>query len=196
MKRGKRVYEIKVSLRGSRPLIWRRFHVLNDVTLFRFHNILQLVMGWTNSHLHQFVVGQTYYGEPDPEYGADHEDDRHTRLLRVLHQPQDRIVYRYDFGDGWEHDIVLERVADPDSAAQYPFVLAAGGACPPEDVGGIGGYYEFLRALGDPRHPQHRDMKAWWGGAFDPSRFDIRVRNEALARGRRRKRQTFGSVTG
>jgi len=185
VKRGKKVYELQVSLRGSQSLIWRRVQVLNDITLFRFHNILQLVMGWTNSHLHQFLVGQTYYGEPDPEYGADHEDVRRVRLSRVLRKPQDAMVYEYDFGDGWEHDIVLERIVDPDPGAQYPFILAAEGACPPEDVGGIEGYYEFLRALANPRHPQHRDMKAWWGGPFDTKLYAIRARNEALVRRRR-----------
>lgn len=179
------VYELKVSLRGSQPLIWRRFQVLNDITLFRFHNILQLVMGWTNSHLHQFVAGHTRYGEPDPEYGVDYEDDRRVRLSRVLRKPQDAMTYEYDFGDGWEHDIVLERIVDPDQGAQYPSILVAEGACPPEDVGGIGGYYEFPRALANPRHPQHRDMKAWWGGPFDPKLYDIRARNEALVRRRR-----------
>jgi hypothetical protein len=185
MRRVKVVYELKVSLRGSQPLIWRRFQVANDITLFRLHNILQLVMGWTNSHLHQFLVGHTYYGEPDPECGDDYEDDRRVRLSRVLRRPRDAMVYDYDFGDGWQHDIVLERIVELDPGAQYPYILAAEGACPPEDVGGIGGFYEFLRALADPRHPEHHDMKAWWGGPFDPKLYDIRARNEALVRRRR-----------
>jgi len=185
MKRGKQVYELKVSLRGSRPLIWRRFQVLNDVTLFRLHGILQIVMGWTDSHLHQFLAGQIYYREPDPEYGADHKDDRRTRLSRVLRRPKDAMVYEYDFGDGWEHIVVLARIVEPVPGTQYPVILAAEGACPPEDVGGIGGYNQFLQTMANPRHPEHREMMAWWGGPFDQNLYDIGARNEALVRRRR-----------
>jgi len=185
MKRGRQVYELKVSLRGSRPLIWRRFQALNDITLFRLHNILQIVMGWTDSHLHQFLAGQIYYGKPNPEYGADHEDDKRTRLSHVLRKPLDAMVYKYDFGDGWEHIVVLVCIFEPVAGAQYPVILAAEGACPPEDVGGIGGYYQFLHTMANPRHPEHREMMAWWGGPFDPKLYDIRARNEALMRRRR-----------
>ena len=185
MNRGRLVYELKVSLRGSRPLIWRRFLVLNDITLFRLHSILQIVMGWTDSHLHQFMAGQIHYREPDPEYGADHEDDRRTRLSRVLRRPRDAMVYEYDFGDGWEHIVVLERIVQSVPGTQYPVILAAEGACPPEDVGGIGGYYQFLQTMANPHHPEHREMMAWWGGPFDQKLYDIQARNEVLMRRRR-----------
>jgi len=185
MKRVKQVYELKVSLRGSRPLIWRQFQVLNDVTLSRLHSILQIVMGWTDSHLHQFLAGQIYYREPDPEYGEDHKDDRRTRLSRVLRRPKDAMVYEYDFGDGWEHIVVLARIVEPVPGTQYPVILAAEGACPPEDVGGIGGYNQFLQTMANPCHPEHREMMAWWGGPFDRNLYDIGARNEALMRRRR-----------
>ena len=185
MNRSRQVYELKVSLRGSRPLIWRRFQVLNDVTLFRLHSILQIVMGWTDSHLHQFLAGHIYYGKPDPEYGADHEDDRRTLLCRVLLKSRDAMVYEYDFGDGWEHIVVLERIVQSVPGTQYPVILAAEGACPPEDVGGIGGYYQFLQTMANPHHPEHREMMAWWGGPFDQKLYDIQARNEVLMRRRR-----------
>jgi hypothetical protein len=166
------VFRLKVTLRGSRPSIWRRLEVRADVTLFRLHQILQIVMGWTDSHLHQFRRGTTYYGQPDPEFGMDREDERRVRLSEVLRRAKDRMVYEYDFGDGWEHDVVLE--ASGSAGAVYPQVrvLAGKGACPPEDVGGIGGYYGFLEAIRNPKHPEHRDMLEW-GGRFDPDAFEI-----------------------
>jgi hypothetical protein len=142
------------------------------VTLFQLHQILQVVMGWTDSHLHQFRRGSTYYGESDPEYGMERENERRIRLREVLRKPKDRMVYEYDFGDGWEHDIVVETISPATSENSSVRVLAGKGACPPEDVGGIGGYYGFLEAIRNPKHPEHRDLLEW-GGPFDPDAFDL-----------------------
>ena len=103
-----RVYRLKVTLRGSRPSVWRRVEIDADVTLFRLHEILQIVMGWTDSHLHQFRRGSMLYGQPDPEFGMHRENERRIRLREVLRKLKDRMIYEYDFGDGWEHEIVLE----------------------------------------------------------------------------------------
>lgn len=172
------IYRLKVTLRGSRPPIWRRIEVRSDITLSQLHDVLQLVMGWTNSHLHQFRRGSTYYGPPGPDLDMEQQDERRVRLSGVLHRPKDKMVYEYDFGDGWEHDVVLERsIAGPTGA---PKVRVSGGkgACPPEDVGGIGGYYNFLEAINDPTHPEHDDMLEWWGGTFDPDAFDFENLNK------------------
>ena len=173
----KRVYQIKVTLRGTKPPIWRRLQVFSDITLYRLHTILQVAMGWTDSHLHQFWASGIYYGTPDPELGLARRNDRQVRLEEVLRKPKDRMLYEYDFGDGWEHDIVLEDVLAPHPKRRYPLVIAGKRACPPEDVGGVGGYYDFLEAIQNPKHPEHREMVEWWGGSFDPEAFDVQATN-------------------
>lgn len=176
------VFRLKVTLRGSRPPIWRRFEAPGDVTLYQLHRILQVVMGWTDSHLHQFRRGNIRYGQSDPEFGVRRQNERKVRLVDVLRKAKDRMVYDYDFGDGWEHDVALESVSPPAPGAQYPRVVAGKGACPPEDVGGIQGYYEFLQAIRDPKHPDHQGMVEWYGGDFDPEAFDLDNTDRVLAR--------------
>lgn len=181
------IFRLKVALRGSRPPIWRRFEVPGDVTLYQLHRALQVVMGWTDSHLHQFCRGKTYYGQSDPEFGVPRQNERKVRLRDVLRKPGDRMVYEYDFGDGWEHDVRLESIAPPTPGVDYPRVVAGRGACPPEDVGGIWGYYEFLNAVRDPGHPDHRDMLEWCGGGYDPDALDLEAVNRVFRTKRRRK---------
>jgi hypothetical protein len=151
------------------------------------HDILQVVMGWTDSHLHQFRRGTTYFGQPDPETGMERENERRVVLRQVLRRPRDRMVYEYDFGDGWEHDVVLEAIGEAGGAKPPPRVLAGKGACPPEDVGGIGGYYRFLEAIQNPKHPDHEEMLEW-GGPFDPDAFDIDEINRYFQKGSRKRR--------
>lgn len=174
------VYQLKVTLRGARPSIWRRVQVPSDLTLGRLHQILQVVMGWTDSHLHQFRVGDACYGTPNPECGFEVKNEKKVRLGEVLRRPKARLVYEYDFGDGWEHDVVLEATVPATPGARYPLVLAGKRRCPPEDVGGIGGYYHFQQAIADPKHPEHRDMKEWLGESFDPNVFDPQEINRAF----------------
>jgi hypothetical protein len=107
------------------------------------------------------------------------------RLDRVLRRPKDKIRYEYDFGDSWLHHLVLERIRERDPNERYPLILDGRGARPPENVGGMNGYYEFLQAISNPRHREHKNMTEWWGGPFDPHRFDIDAGNKALHRGRR-----------
>ena len=177
---GAPLYRLKVTLRGSRPPIWHRFLVPSDITLKRLHDALQAVMGWTNSHLHQFEVRGVLYGTSDREYGLQRVSENRTTLHCVLRRPRDRMTYEYDFGDSWLHDLVLEAILPPEPGALYPVVEAGRRACPPEDVGGIHGYYGFLEALRDPRHPDHRDMLSWVGGAFDPEDFNVQQANLAI----------------
>ncbi len=182
------IYRLKVTLRGSRPPIWRRIEVRSDITLFQLHDVIQLAMGWTNSHLHQFRRGSTYYGPANPDLDMPQQNEKRVRLNGVLRKPKDRMAYEYDFGDGWEHDVVLERSAAGLPDAPQVRVIGGKGACPPEDVGGIGGYYGFLEAIKDPAHPEHDDMLEWCGGAFDPAAFDFEEVNKYFrARTRRRK---------
>jgi Plasmid pRiA4b ORF-3-like protein len=177
---GAPLYRIKVTLRGSRPAIWRRFVVPSDITLKRCHDALQAVMGWTDSHLHQFEAWGNLYGTSDPEFGVKRISEARTTLDQVLKRPKDRMRYEYDFGDSWEHDVVLEAVLPSELGGVYPQVEAGKRACPPEDVGGVHGYVGFLEALRDSSHPEHAEVREWVGREFDPEAFTVREANLAI----------------
>jgi hypothetical protein len=171
MKSPASIYELKVTLRDTRPPVWRRIRVRSDVTLFKLHSILQYVMGWMDGHMHQFVVGAKTYGGVDHEF-PECENEKKVMLSQVLRKPKDSLVYEYDFGDGWEHSVVLEQRLEAESGGKYPYVVEGKGACPPEDCGGTGGYEHLLKVLANPRHPEHADMVEWVGGSFDPEAFE------------------------
>lgn len=176
------IYQIKVTLQDSQPPIWRRIQAPGDISLPRLHGVLQIVMGWTNSHLHEFKAGGRYYGEPDPDFGDELKmvDERQVRLNQIVPNVKARFVYEYDFGDSWEHELVVEKILPPEKEVQYPRCLDGKRACPPDDVGGVWGYQDFLDAIRDPDHPEHEDMLEWIGGEFDPEAFDLRGVNGAL----------------
>lgn len=178
----KEVYQLKITLKGSKPPIWRRFQVPADITLVRLHDVIQDVMGWTDSHLHQFIIGDTYYGRRDPEFGLDDVmDERKTKLSQVVRNVKAKFAYEYDFGDGWEHLLVLEKILPPDPGGRYPVCLDGKRNCPPEDCGGIWGYEgHFLKAIQNPKHPDHEDMLEWIGDSFDPEAFDVEEVNQRL----------------
>jgi hypothetical protein len=176
--------QLKLSLRGvSKPPVWRRLVVAADIRLDRLHDVIQTSMGWTDTHLHVFSTAAGDYGIPDPELGF--RSERNVRLAQFLQQPGDRIHYGYDFGDGWEHDIVLEKRLDCQPAAQMPACLAAKGACPPEDCGGSWGYADLKQALADPGHEDHEAMLDWLAldsaEDFDPAASDLAEINDVLA---------------
>jgi len=178
---GASVLQIKVILRGTRPPVWRRLLVPSTITLERLHHILQVVMGWTDSHLHEFRAGDASYGTPEPDWDEDEVvSERRVRVGELLQEPKDRLLYAYDFGDSWEHDIVLEKILARATDMKYPWVLAGKRACPPEDVGGTWGYEEFLKTIRNPKHPEHQDTLAWCGGSFDPEAFDVQAINRAF----------------
>jgi hypothetical protein len=173
-----KAYQLKVTLRGARPPIWRRLEVKGDTKLSTLHQILQVAMGWTDSHLHQFIAKDKIYGTPDPDFFMDCEDERKVRLDQVLRRPKDRMVYVYDFGDSWEHEVLVEKVVPAEKGrGRYPLVTAGKRASPPEDCGGIPGYYQLLEVLGNPRHPEHEEMLKWCGEEYDPDEFDLQEVN-------------------
>ena len=178
------VFRLKATLRNIRPAIWRRLEVPGDLSLFELHRVLQGAMGWSDSHLHQFIHRGTYYGAPDREYGTPTVSERRTRLADLLGRPKDRLVYEYDFGDSWEHDVVLEEIHDAQPGVRYPRVTAGKRACPPDDVGGYPGYVEFVAAITDPTHDEHDSMLTWIGGRFDPEQFDLLVANDRVPKKR------------
>ena len=139
-------------------------------------------MGWTNSHLHQFIIDNNRYGVVDPDWDDEVVDERRKRLHQFLREPFDRLVYEYDFGDGWEHELVLEDSFEPMPSQAVPVCIGGRRACPPEDVGGIPGYSDFLESVRDSRHPEHEQNLAWIGGYFDPESFNIHETNVTLGR--------------
>ena len=180
------IYQLKVTLKGIRPAIWRRLQVPGDMTLHRLHLILQVVVGWSNSHLYRFDINGAHFGEPDPEYagyGVQMKDAKRAKLSRVAPSEKARFTYEYDFGDSWIHEIRVERISPAESGEQYPVCLAGKRACPPEDCGGIGGYGGLLEAIEDPTHEEHEEMMEWLGGYFDPEQFDVEETNRTLRGG-------------
>ena len=174
------IYQVKVTLDGIRPPIWRRILVTSDTTLSKLHRILQVVMGWADYHLHQFIINGTYYGIHDPDLMFDLKDEEKMKLDMVVLQKQKKFIYEYDFGDSWYHNILIEKILPPDTKKHYPVCIKGKRACPPEDCGGEGGYYYFLEAIQDPDHPEHEEMLEWEGGIFDPEAFDIDEVNRIL----------------
>ncbi|MEU6034036.1 plasmid pRiA4b ORF-3 family protein [Actinomadura sp. NPDC047616] len=176
-------YQIKVQLRGvTKPPVWRRLQVPADIRLDRLHEVIQAAMGWENYHMHVFSHGSGEYGLPDRELG--HRDERKVALSQLLTLAGDRIGYTYDFGDGWEHDIVLEEVLPPGTEVADPCCTAGKGACPPEDCGGVWGYEELKATLADPDAEDHEDMLEWLGldsgDDFDPKEFSLAEVNRRL----------------
>ena len=182
------ILTLQVTLEGIDPLIWRRLEVPSDMTLARLHRVLQVAMGWTDTHLHQFLDGEDRYGPLDSEMGKQ-RDERGTRVGDLLQSPGDRITYAYDFGDGWEHEILLERKSMPEPRGTYPICVGGERACPPEDCGGVPGYLDFLEAVSQTNHPRHAEMIEWIGGEFDPEAFSVERVNRKLRSGSRNTRR-------
>ena len=175
------IYRIKVTLKDTYPPIWRKLLVPGDMKLKKLHVALQIAMGWTDSHLHQFIAGREYYGTPDPDFDSDCKPESKTKLDDLLKREKDSIIYEYDFGDGWEHKIVLEKILPFTKDFKAPVCLKGVGACPQEDCGGPYGYRNLLEVLSDPSHPEHEEMVEWLGcDDFDPDFFDIDEVNEGL----------------
>ncbi|MFZ2089326.1 MAG: plasmid pRiA4b ORF-3 family protein [Desulfobaccales bacterium] len=177
------VYRLKVTLKGSKPPIWRRIEVPGNITLAKLHRILQVAMGWYGHHLHSFKIGVIYYEEPDPFFDSglsmvEKKDEKRVKLQQVVLREKMKFLYEYDFGDGWEHEILVEKILPMTEENRQPRCLKGVKACPPEDIGGIWGYYDFLEIMEDPKHPEHEDMMAWIGGEFDPDEFDLDLVNE------------------
>jgi len=172
------VHQLKVTLRQVRPPVWRRILVDSSTTLVKLSGILEAAMGWYGGHMHAFDSDGVTYGQPDPDW--DVRDERKVRVGAVIPDVGSKMRWDYDFGDGWEHDVVVEAVLDRDSALRYPNCIGGRRACPPDDCGGPYGYAEMLEALGDPGHPRHEEIAEWMPPRFDPGHFDAREITLAL----------------
>src|SRR5258708_3294414 len=181
-----KIYELHVEREDIEPIIWRRILVPAKITLPKLHDLLQLVMGWTDSHLHSFQIGDRTFGME----GADLEElnmlnEKKYTLDGALGDSIREFVYEYDFGDRWRTQIKVNPVTKPKADLTYPLCIAGARAAPPDDVGGVPGYFEFLAALKNPRHEEHASMLVWIGGAFDPEGFDLNEINRTLRIGPR-----------
>ena len=180
------VYQIKVTLNDSKPPIWRRILVEETTTLSKLHTILQTVMGWTDSHLHHFIIDDEFYGNSDDdEFGdMDTKNEKRYRLNQFVARKGFKFIYEYDFGDSWEHTVHVEAILPIEKGKQYPVCLEGKRACPPEDVGGVWGYEDFQKVIANPKDPEYDEMMEWIGN-FDPERFNLEHVNEGLRHPRR-----------
>lgn len=181
-------YQLKITLNHIKPVIWRRFIVDSNIKLPDLHKIIQTVMGWTNSHLHQFAKDRKFYSEPEEDSYSKYIDYRKIRLNQIVANEKESFSYEYDFGDGWEHEIVLEKILK-NHKQKYPVCIDGKRNCPPEDCGGPFGYENLIDALADSRHEDHSEMMEWIGGGFDAEYFDIEEVNEML------KEKDYGCIT-
>ena len=182
-KQAQSILQLKITLKGIRPPIWRRVHVCSDVTLSHLHWVIQYAMGWTGSHLHSFTIHGVDYGEPMPDLGFDElelRDEQTVKLSKVISGEGFKFSYLYDFGDSWEHEILLEKVLAAEPDASYPVCIKAKRACPPEDCGGVWGYQDFLDAIQSTDHSEHEEMLEWVGGCFDPEDAELDEVNHLL----------------
>lgn len=176
----KTVHQLKVTLRTVKPPVWRRIVVPSEITLADLAATLEAATGWDGYHLHAFEVDGTRYGTPDPDWVNDDLDEGRFRLGDVLPVVGSKMRWDYDFGDGWEHTVLVEEIGPPESGVTYPTCLTGRRACPPEDCGGPWGYENLLQALADPSHPDHEDLREWVPPDFGPPRFDLDEVNTAI----------------
>lgn len=177
-----KILELDITLKGSKPKIWRRVLVPATMSFHELHYVIQFAMSWRHSHLHQFVVGkhQRHIGIPFEEDDFDEmEDSRDIAINTILNAPKAKIVYEYDFGDGWEHLVEVKKIHEPEAGKSYPVLIGGKMARPPEDCGGIGGYLDLVEAMKHKGTEAYEEMVEWLGKEFDPTAFDMDEINEA-----------------
>ncbi|MEM0161265.1 MAG: plasmid pRiA4b ORF-3 family protein [Thermoplasmata archaeon] len=180
-KQVKLLFQIKISLKGIRPSIWRRVLVPTDFSLHQLHLVIQAAMGWENYHLYRFMINGQSFSLPDEDNFFDEMDSRKTRLNNLFFMGKSpKMTYTYDFGDNWEHNILIEKIIPQDPGETYPKCIGGKRACPLEYCGGVYGYYELLEVLSDPSNREHESMKEWAGEDYDPEKFDIESINSFL----------------
>ncbi len=173
------VYQLKITLKNVRPPIWRRLQTI-DCSLYDLHDMIQTCMGWGHAHLHSFTVGGVEYSEPDPNGILESEDEQTVNLSTLPFRRIKKFSYLYDFGDGWDHTIEIEKELEAEEDVLYPRCIAGKRACPPEDCGGPWGYGDLLAAISDPKNKRHAELLEWVGGEFDPEEFDLDAINDDL----------------
>jgi hypothetical protein len=176
---GDPVLRLRVTLADvDGPLVWRQVVIPAGYTLDRVHGVIQAAMGWQNSHLHMFRIADLEYGPVHPEIELETLDEKQFRIGDLM-KTGDLASYEYDFGDGWEHELAVEASAAADTVTVYPACTGGGGACPPEDCGGPGGFADLKELLAGPPSPEREEMRVWAGEDYDPAHFDLAAANTA-----------------
>lgn len=179
-------YHLKIVLEGIRPPIWRRLQVPGDANLGWLDAAIQVAMGWTNSHLHAFQIGDSQYSDPSFQLQEFEEDppvfdEKKTLLQQIAPSEGNVFMYQYDFGDSWFHRIEVEKILPHDpKRAKIARCLDGGRACPPEDCGSVPGYMDLLKIINDPGHVEYKNMMEWLGGTYDPEAFSTQWINSCL----------------
>ena len=181
VKAAPRTFQFKISLKRSRPLIWRRILVAAETPLDLLHLILQRTMGWSNVHLHDFLIGKEYYGDPAVDNVLGFKNECDYSIGQLLKEPGGKFVYEYDFGDDWEHEITFEKIVPNQARTPSPHCVGGARACPPEECGGIWSYYRLLKIIKDKKHPEYTTTRGWFGYDFDPEEFNLDAINKQLA---------------
>jgi hypothetical protein len=173
--------QLHISLLEIEPLIWRRVIVPCQISFAELGNVLLTAMGWDCCHLYEFRVGAHIISDPENNDGDDDNfHDQHTTLLhQVIGSRQKKFKLWYDFGDDWWHDIKIEKHLPDDGLGAR--LLAGENACPPEDCGGVPGYYRLLEIMADKKHPEYQEMREWLGETFDPATFNLEQTRKAVA---------------
>lgn len=182
-----RIARLHIQLNDIEPVIWRRVEVPLTTTLKALHAVIQAIMLFEDYHLFQFEIGDRHYGYPDPEWGDDMRDARNIRLGAILARGETRFTYTYDFGDDWRHTIAVEEVVAADPMADYPRFVDGARCAPPEDVGGLPGFEEFLMVMADPADPEHDNIMTWYGRRFEPDDISPAIINQRLGKLARRR---------
>ncbi|NJM48379.1 MAG: plasmid pRiA4b ORF-3 family protein [Alkalinema sp. RU_4_3] len=177
------IYQLKITLKNIKPPIWRRVLVPSDFTLDQLHRLIQATMDrWYDYHLHEFIIDGIRYGDAAGalEAGDSVVEETRTHLQNVLRGEKHKFEYTYDFGDSWDHEIVLEKILAREGDQTYPRCIKGKRSGPPEDCGGPWGYADFLATIGDPENPEHEELLEWAGGEFDPEYFDLEEINQEM----------------
>lgn len=191
------IARIRIDLEHLEPRIWRRVEVGLSSNLRALHEIIQAVMPWESYHLYEFAIGDRVYGESDPEdalWDRKVYQAKGLRLSALIERGVTEFLYTYDFGDNWQHRIVIETVEPADPDVDYPVFAGGERTAPPEDVGGPTGFMDFCEAMANRRHPQHKDMVRWYGGPFHPTEFgatEIETRVRMIAAKRKTAFEAF-----
>jgi hypothetical protein len=178
---GQAIFRLRLTLDDVAPTVWRRLLVPGNIRLGKLHDVFQVAMGWTDSHLHRFSIADQIYGQQFDEYPEGEIDENEISVAQAIGEHR-QFSYEYDFGDSWNHEIVIEDKVRLPRGLKHTVCLEGQNACPPEDCGGPGGYAELLVALGDPDHEEHDELLKWLGAPFDSTEFDLVAVNVALQR--------------
>ena len=175
-----KIYQLKITLKYSSPPIWRRIQVPGNLDIIDLHDIIQVFMGWDNDHLFSFLVGGVRYEDSEEISGPNIKDVSKTSISTAFTRKGAKGIYTYDFGDTWEHEVLVEGIIDPEPGIKYPICLEGKCSCPPEDCGGVGGYYQLLDILKDHTHEAYNEMVEWIGDDIDPDKFDCEEVNKRM----------------